>query len=91
LEACQTPRRKADPQGFGQFPEGFDLAGLGAALDLADVNGMKASSTKNMMSLTLAGGYIKRLVENNRVLRYLRDHHADVLAESEGIAAAEAV
>jgi len=56
-----------------------------------DFKGIEASYTENMMSLTLARGYIKRLLENSRVLRHLRDHHGELLAEFEGIAATEGV
>jgi DNA-binding transcriptional regulator YiaG len=56
-----------------------------------DFKSIEANYTENMMSLTLARGYIKRLLENNRVLRHLRDHHGDLLTEFEGIAAAEGV
>lgn len=41
--------------------------------------------------LTLARGYVKRLLENSRVLRYLRDHHGDLLTEFEWSVAAELV
>lgn len=54
-----------------------------------DFKAIEANYTENMMSLTLARGYIKRLLENNRVLRHLREHHGDLLTEFEGIAAAE--
>ena len=43
------------------------------------------------MSLTLAKVYVKRLLENNRVQRYLREHHGDLLTELEATAAAEVV
>jgi hypothetical protein len=56
-----------------------------------DFKSIEANYTENMMSLTLARGYIKRLLENSRVLRHLRDHHGDLLTEFEGIAAAEGV
>jgi ParB-like chromosome segregation protein Spo0J len=56
-----------------------------------DFKAIEATYTENMMSLTLAKGYIKRLLENNRVLRYLREHHGDLLTELEATAAAEAV
>ena len=38
-----------DAQRFGQFPEGFDRDGLGAALDLADVNGMKVGALGKLL------------------------------------------
>lgn len=56
-----------------------------------DFKGVEANYTENMMSLTLARGYIKRLLENNRVLRHLRDHHSELLAEFEAMAATELV
>ena len=49
-------------------------------------NRQRCSTRKQM---TLAKGYIKRLLENSRVLRHLREHHGDLLAEFEGIAATE--
>lgn len=56
-----------------------------------DFKAIETNYTENMMSLTLARGYIKRLLGNNRVLRYLREHHGDLLTEFEGIVVAEAV
>ena len=56
-----------------------------------DFKGIEATYTENMMSLTLAKGYIKRLLENSRVLRHLRDHHGELLTEFESIAATEGV
>jgi len=56
-----------------------------------DFKAIETNYTENMMSLTLARGYIKRLLENNRVLRHLRDHHGDLLTEFETIATAEMV
>jgi hypothetical protein len=56
-----------------------------------DFKSIEANYTENMMSLTLARGYIKRLLENNRVLRHLREHHGDLLTEFEAMAAAETV
>jgi ParB-like chromosome segregation protein Spo0J len=56
-----------------------------------DFKGIEANYTENMMSLTLAKGYIKRLLENSRVLRHLRDHHGELLTEFESIAATEGV
>ena len=56
-----------------------------------DFKSIENNYTDNMMSLTLARGYLKRLLENNRVLRHLRDHHSDLLTEFETIAAADTV
>jgi ParB-like chromosome segregation protein Spo0J len=56
-----------------------------------DFKSIEANYTENMMSLTLGRGYIKRLLENNRVLRHLREHHGELLTEFETIASAESV
>jgi ParB-like chromosome segregation protein Spo0J len=56
-----------------------------------DFKSIDATYTENMMSFTLAKGYIKRLLENTRVLRYLREHHGDLLTELEATAAVETV
>ncbi len=56
-----------------------------------DFKSIEANYTENMMSLTLARGYIKRLMENGRVTKHLREHHGDLLPEFERIAAAEGV
>jgi ParB-like chromosome segregation protein Spo0J len=56
-----------------------------------DFKAIETNYTENMMSLTLARGYIKRLLENNRVLRHLREHHGDLLTEFETLAAAETI
>lgn len=54
-----------------------------------DFKAIEGNYRENMMSLTLARGYIKRLLANHRVLKHVRDHHADLLPELEGIAAAQ--
>lgn len=56
-----------------------------------DFKSIEASYTENMMSLTLARGYVKRLLENNRIMRHLSGKHPDILKEFEGIAVAEMV
>lgn len=56
-----------------------------------DFRSIEANYTENMMTLTLARGYIKRLLENSRVARHLREHHGDLSKELEAIAVAESV
>jgi len=56
-----------------------------------DFKGIEATYTANMMSLTLARGYLRKLLGNGKVMRFLKTHHADLSAEFETIAAAEAV
>lgn len=56
-----------------------------------DFKSIESNYTDNMMSLTLARGYLKRLLGNNRVLRHLRDRHGDLLTEFEAMAAADSI
>jgi ParB-like chromosome segregation protein Spo0J len=56
-----------------------------------DFKSIEANYTENMMSLTLARGYIKHLLENSRVTKHLREHHGELLPEFETIAKAEGV
>jgi hypothetical protein len=46
---------------------------------------------ENMLNLTLAKGYIKKLLENAKVVRFLGGNFPEILAECEKIAAAEGV
>lgn len=46
---------------------------------------------ENMLNLTLARGYVKPLLENAKVVRFLNGNYADILAEFESIAAADRV
>ena len=48
-----------------------------------------ASYGENMLHLTFARGYIKKLLDNAKVVRFLNANHADILAEFEAMAAAE--
>jgi hypothetical protein len=54
-----------------------------------DFKAVEASYTENLMSLTLARGYIKKLLENTKVARLLKANHADICGEFEMIAGAE--
>ncbi len=54
-----------------------------------DLKAVEESYGENMLNLTLARGYIKKLLENVKVVRFLNGYHADILAEFEAIAAAE--
>jgi hypothetical protein len=56
-----------------------------------DFKGIETTYTANMMSLTLARSYLRKLMANGKVVRFLKAHHADLCAEFETIAAAEAV
>lgn len=54
-----------------------------------DLKAVEESYGEDVLNLTLARGYIKKLLENAKVVRFLHANHADILAEFEAIAAAE--
>jgi len=56
-----------------------------------DFKAVEATYTENMMNLTLARTYIKNLLKNAQVVRFLSTNYSDYLAEFEAIAAAETV
>lgn len=56
-----------------------------------DFKAIEGAYAENMMNLTLARGYIRRLLDNGKVVRFLSGNHSDVLAEFERIAASEGV
>lgn len=56
-----------------------------------DLRAVEETYGDNMLSLTLARGYIRKLLENTKVVRFLTANHADILCEFEAIAAAETV
>ena len=84
--APQEPKKKA-----GMTAE--ELARMEREMESLekDFKGIEANYSENMMSLTLARGYIKRLLENVRVKKFLSANAPDILVEFEAAAAAEAV
>ena len=56
-----------------------------------DLKAVEQSYGDNMLSLTCARGYIKKLLDNAKVVRVLNTNHRDILAEFESIAAAESL
>jgi len=85
-----SPQEQCIPGGngkpsFGVKPE--DLAKMEkemAALE-RDFRLIEQSYGKNVLNLVLARGYLAKLLSNNRVLRYLSGHYADILAEFQKI------
>lgn len=49
---------------------------------------MDESYSDNMLNLTLASGYIKKLLDNAKVVRSLNTNHSDILSEFKAIVAA---
>ena len=56
-----------------------------------DLKAVERTYGDNMLNLTLARGYVKKLLDNARVVRFLNGNYGDILAEFETLAAAEGV
>ena len=56
-----------------------------------DFKAIEESYGENVLNLTLARGYVKKLLENSKVARYLNSNHADILTEFKALAAADAL
>ena len=56
-----------------------------------DVKSVEVAYGENMLSLTVVRAYIKRLLENAKVLRFLNSNHREILSGFESIAATEAL
>lgn len=56
-----------------------------------DLKAVEETYGENMLNLTCAKGYIKRLLDNARVVRFLNANYADIAAEFEKMAGAEAI
>lgn len=80
------PKRKA-----GMSQE--EIAKLEAEMETVerDFKAVEASYGENTLNLTLARGYIKRLLDNGKVVRFLSGNYPDILGEFEKTVAAESV
>ncbi|MDE3099089.1 MAG: hypothetical protein KGJ88_06415 [Verrucomicrobiota bacterium] len=56
-----------------------------------DFKAVKANFTESMMCLTCARVYIKKLLNNAKVVRFLNAHFSDIISGFENIVATEAV
>jgi ParB-like chromosome segregation protein Spo0J len=56
-----------------------------------DLKSVEVAYGENMLNLTVARGYIKRLLENAKVVRFLTASYRDLLSEFESTAASETV
>jgi ParB-like chromosome segregation protein Spo0J len=56
-----------------------------------DLKSVERNYGENMLNLTLARGYVKKLMENAKVVRFLNANYGDILAEFERLAATEGV
>ena len=46
-----------------------------------DLRAVEESHGRNVLNLVLVVGYLKKLLDNARVVRYLSQHSAEILAE----------
>ena len=46
---------------------------------------IEESHGRNVLNLVLVVGYLKKLLDNARVVRYLSQHHGEILAEFQKI------
>lgn len=56
-----------------------------------DVKAIEQTYGENMLNLTVARGYLKKLMDNAKVVRFMNANYRDFLTEFEAIAAAEGV
>ena len=54
-----------------------------------DLKAVEQSYGENMLNLTCARGYVKKLLDNAKVVRFLNANHPDIFTEFESLAAAE--
>ena len=75
----------------GMSPE--DIARMESEMESLerDLKAVTDNYTENMFTLTTAQTYIKNLLKNAKVVRYLNANHAEIYSEFETIAAAETV
>jgi hypothetical protein len=56
-----------------------------------DLKNITENYTENMFNLTCARGYIKKLLENAKVVRFFNTNHPDIIPEFEAIATTESL
>jgi len=80
------PKKKA-----GMSPE--DIARMESEMESLerDLKAVTDNYTENMFTLQTAQTYIKNLLKNAKVVRYLNANHAEIYSEFETIAVAETV
>ena len=56
-----------------------------------DFKSIEASYGENMLNLTVVRGYVRKLFENSKVIRFLKNRHKDLFDEFEVLAATELI
>ena len=89
-----TPKDQLAQPGKPKVKEGLSAEDIGRmehemeSLE-HDFKAVEESYGENMLNLTLARGYIKKLLDNAKVVRFLNANYPDVFPEFEAIVAAE--
>src|SRR3984957_510270 len=89
-----TPKDQLAQPGKAKVKEGLsaeEIAKMEQEMESLehDFKAIEESYGENMLNLTLARGYIRKLIDNARVVRFLNGNHPDIFSEFESIAAAE--
>jgi hypothetical protein len=56
-----------------------------------DLKAVESGYGENMLNLTLARAYVRKLLNNPAVAKFLSTHYADILAEFTALAATESL
>jgi len=56
-----------------------------------DFKAIEANYGENMLNLTVIAGYVRKLLDNGGVLKFLRSRHGDLCTELERVAGSEAI
>jgi ParB/RepB/Spo0J family partition protein len=91
-----TPRDQRTNPDEPKKKEGLskeDIARMEAEMEtlVRDFKAVDEAYSENVLTLTVARSYIKKLLGNAKVVRFLTANHADILTEFEGIAALESL
>lgn len=92
LVAATPPDQLSDPpqNGAHDAPRPEDIQRIEREMQTLeqDFRAIDQSYAKNMLDLVLAAGYVRRLLGNAAVARYLGRHHPDICAEFEKLSEA---
>jgi hypothetical protein len=89
-----TPKDQLAQPGKPKVKEGLSAEEI-AKMELEmeslehDLKAVEESYGENMLNLTLARGYVRKLIDNAKVVRFLNGNHPDIFSEFESIATAE--
>ena len=91
-----TPKEQlADPETPKKMPgmSAEDIAKMEYEMEglERDFKAIEETYGENVLNLTLARGYVKKLLENARVVRFLNAQQPDIFSEFEALAAAESL